>query len=73
MYLPEEGICLDLKAATRELGNRVFIFEGALQKAKSGRKLYCYLFNDLILLTDYRKDAIMELYRKVNQFAFNLI
>ncbi|KAJ3362417.1 Intersectin 1 (SH3 domain protein) [Allomyces javanicus] len=46
---------LDLASPTRTIGKRHFILEGELAKAKSGRRLYAYLFNDLILLTEERR------------------
>ncbi|KNE65155.1 hypothetical protein AMAG_10808 [Allomyces macrogynus ATCC 38327] len=46
---------LDLASLTRTVGKRHFILEGELAKAKSGRRLYAYLFNDLILLTEERR------------------
>ncbi|KNE54258.1 hypothetical protein AMAG_00250 [Allomyces macrogynus ATCC 38327] len=46
---------LDLASPTRTVGKRHFVLEGELAKAKSGRRLYAYLFNDLILLTEERR------------------
>lgn len=54
---------LDLTAPTRLLGQRQFVYEGPLQKAKSGRKLYCFLFNDLLILTTPAKNDEKVLYR----------
>jgi hypothetical protein len=39
-----------LFSQTRYLGSRKFVHEGILIKPKSGRKLFAYLFNDLLLL-----------------------
>ncbi|KXS10786.1 Dbl homology domain-containing protein [Gonapodya prolifera JEL478] len=47
---------VDLYASTRLVGKRQFVYEGPLTKAKSNRKLYAYLFNDLLLLVE-RKSA----------------
>ncbi|RKO85386.1 Dbl homology domain-containing protein, partial [Blyttiomyces helicus] len=47
---PEDGHRLNLHAPTRHNTPRLFIHEGPLQKSKSGRKLYGYLFNDLLVL-----------------------
>ncbi|KAJ3339221.1 Intersectin 1 (SH3 domain protein) [Gonapodya sp. JEL0774] len=47
---------IDLFAPTRLVGKRQFVYEGSLTKAKSNRKLYGYLFNDLLLLVE-RKSA----------------
>ncbi|KAF9585512.1 Intersectin 1 (SH3 domain protein) [Lunasporangiospora selenospora] len=41
---------LVLTRDTKHLGPRLIIHEGSLRKAKSGRRLYGYLFNDLLLL-----------------------
>ncbi|KAF9351243.1 actin organization and endocytosis protein [Mortierella sp. AD094] len=41
---------LVLTAETKYLGRRQLLQEGHLRKAKSGRKLYAYLCNDLLLL-----------------------
>ncbi|KAF9205502.1 actin organization and endocytosis protein [Haplosporangium sp. Z 27] len=41
---------LILTAETKYLGQRQLLQEGNLRKAKSGRKLYMYLCNDLILI-----------------------
>ncbi|KAI0294656.1 hypothetical protein B0F90DRAFT_1755296 [Multifurca ochricompacta] len=43
---------LDLTAATRHLGDRKLLREGLLSKAKRGRRLRAFLFNDILLLTD---------------------
>lgn len=43
-----EGIVLT--SETKYLGQRQLVHEGQLRKAKSGRKLYMYLCNDLLLL-----------------------
>jgi hypothetical protein len=75
LQLPEENVNLDLFAPTRLLGNRLYIHEGPLVKNKSGRKIYCYLFNDLVLLVEPKlkpsniispKNTQYELYEKVN-------
>ncbi|ORX88366.1 hypothetical protein K493DRAFT_341344 [Basidiobolus meristosporus CBS 931.73] len=49
---------LDLMANTRLLGARQFIMEGILVKAKSGRKLQAFLFNDLLLLTQLPRSSL---------------
>ncbi|KAG0251026.1 Intersectin 1 (SH3 domain protein) [Mortierella polycephala] len=41
---------LVLTSETKHLGQRQILLEGNLRKAKSGRKLYVYLCNDLVLL-----------------------
>ncbi|KAG0287292.1 Intersectin 1 (SH3 domain protein), partial [Dissophora globulifera] len=41
---------LNLLSETKYLGPRQVLHEGAIRKAKSGRKLYGYLCNDLLLL-----------------------
>lgn len=75
LKLPEENVTLDLSAPTRLLGNRMYIHEGPLSKNKSGRKIYCYLFNDLIILVEPKskpsniispKNTHYELYEKVS-------
>lgn len=48
---------LDLTAPTRLLGPRKILREGKLAKAKSGRKLTGYVFNDLVLFTEAKEDA----------------
>jgi len=48
---------LDLYAPSRFVKSRRFIMEGPLAKAKSGRKLYVYLFNDLILFTQLKSNS----------------
>lgn len=74
LELRDEKITLDLFAPTRLFGNRLYIHEGPLAKNKSGRKIYCYLFNDLVLLVDPKskptnmistKSFQYELYEKV--------
>ena len=47
---------------------RKFILEGKLTKAKSGRKLIAYLFNDMILFIEPARDQYLRefvLYREV--------
>ncbi|KAJ1511700.1 hypothetical protein HMI55_006497 [Coelomomyces lativittatus] len=46
---------LDLSSHTKFFGERHFITHGDLSKAKSGRKLQAYLFNDLLLLCEEKK------------------
>ena len=79
LQLPEENVSLDLFAPTRLLGNRLYIHEGPLAKNKSGRKIYCYLFNDLVLLVEPKlkpsniisfKNTQYDLYEKV-LYSFN--
>ncbi|CAG8655621.1 13678_t:CDS:10, partial [Dentiscutata heterogama] len=48
---------LDLTSMTRLVGKRQFLLEGALKKAKSGRNLIGYLFNDILLLCHANKKA----------------
>ncbi|KAI9193369.1 uncharacterized protein BJ171DRAFT_528088 [Polychytrium aggregatum] len=60
---------IDLFSSTRSLGKRQFIQEGPLAKAKSGRKLRGFIFNDLFLLAQphSKKGAHskpLSLYRK---------
>ncbi|KAG1749461.1 hypothetical protein EDB19DRAFT_1680127 [Suillus lakei] len=43
---------LDLTAPTRHLGPRKLLKEGAISKAKSGRKLRLFLCSDILVLTD---------------------
>ena len=47
--LIDQGQRVELIGKTRFMGPREFIYEGVLSKAKSGRKLYAFLFNDLLL------------------------
>ncbi|RUS19507.1 Dbl homology domain-containing protein [Endogone sp. FLAS-F59071] len=66
--LPEK---IDLAAPTRFLGARQFMMEGPLAKAKSGRKLYAYLFNDIFILAQpikglSPKGYLYTLYRPVS-------
>ncbi len=56
---------LDLAAPTRNLGPRKILKEGKLAKAKSGRKLTGYLFNDLLLFTE-DKDGSEVVYKYVS-------
>jgi len=42
---------IDLRSPSGFVKSRKFILEGPLAKAKSGRKLYGYLFNDIIIFT----------------------
>ncbi|CAE7139400.1 unnamed protein product, partial [Rhizoctonia solani] len=51
---------LDLTAPTRYMGPRRLIKEGALVKAKSGRRLHAVLCNDIVVLMDA---AAQSLYR----------
>ncbi|KAI8372990.1 uncharacterized protein BYT42DRAFT_578797 [Radiomyces spectabilis] len=39
-----------------DIGGREFVMEGILYKAKSGRKLHAYLFNDLLVLAEPLKE-----------------
>jgi len=50
-------IKLDLYAPSRFVKTRRFILEGPLSKAKSGRKLHVYLFNDLLLFTQLKSNS----------------
>lgn len=52
-----DGVNLDLRSNTRRFGARECLHEGMLFKAKSGRKLYVYLFNDLLLMCEQTGDA----------------
>lgn len=54
---------LNLTAPTRLLGARKILKEGKVAKAKSGRGLNLYLFNDLLLLTENRGGAVEAVYR----------
>lgn len=73
LQVPGEDSKLDLAAATRSLGPRLYIHDGPLAKNKSGRKLHGYVFNDLLLLAEPKvkqgptvgKVAQFELYEKV--------
>ena len=59
---------LDLTEPTRNLGARIFLFEGEVYKLKSRRRLHAFLFNDLFLLTSSRpftKPSSFVLYGKV--------
>ncbi|KAK4700326.1 hypothetical protein P7C70_g5926, partial [Phenoliferia sp. Uapishka_3] len=49
---------LELTAPTKLLGRRRILKEGELTKAKSGRKLNTYLFNDLLLFTETKAVAV---------------
>ena len=49
-------IRLDLTSPTRILGQRILLHDGTIYKAKSGRKLHMFLFNDMILFTTPTKD-----------------
>lgn len=62
-----KGARLDLAAPTRSMGPRAILKEGKLAKAKSGRKLTGYLFNDLLLFTE-DKDGAEVVYKYVSQF-----
>ncbi|KAI9004449.1 hypothetical protein DFJ74DRAFT_693455 [Hyaloraphidium curvatum] len=48
---------INLFSATKYVGPRMFVYEGPLAKAKSGRKLHALLFNDLLLITQARSQA----------------
>jgi len=47
------GEDINLCSETRSLGPRRCLFDGVLIKAKSGRKLQAFLFNDMFLLTQH--------------------
>ncbi|KAJ3099858.1 hypothetical protein HDU96_010540 [Phlyctochytrium bullatum] len=49
---------LDLLGPTRYGTPRLYVFDSPLAKAKSGRKLHGYLFNDVILLLQQRNSAL---------------
>ena len=68
LVLPNENIALDLSAPTRLLGNRIYLHEGPLAKNKSGRKIYCYLFNDLVLLVEPKNKASNIISAKAVQY-----
>lgn len=63
--LISQGDKLDLLSPTRFLGPRELLHQGTLWKAKSGRKLHCFLFNDLIVLCDYVAENKYAIYRTV--------
>ncbi|KAJ3107638.1 hypothetical protein HDU97_003632 [Phlyctochytrium planicorne] len=46
----------DLLGATRSGAPRLYIFDSPLSKAKSGRKLHGYIFNDVIILLQEKKN-----------------
>ncbi|CAG8437670.1 15518_t:CDS:10 [Acaulospora morrowiae] len=54
---------LDLTSMTRLVGKRQYIFEGPLKKTKSGRNLYGYIFNDMLILCQQNKKAAARGYR----------
>lgn len=64
---------LDLTAPTTLLGRRRILKEGQLSKAKSGRKLNAFLFNDLLLFTETRATAVSleVVYRWVRRNFFS--
>ncbi|KAI8146299.1 hypothetical protein BJV82DRAFT_412188 [Fennellomyces sp. T-0311] len=58
-----------------DLPSREFVMEGVLYKAKSGRKLHGYLFNDILILTEPLKGLSPEgylyrLYKEVRASTF---
>jgi len=58
---------LDLTAPTRLLGPRKLLREGKVEKAKSGRNLNLYLFNDLLVFTESKPGGTTEVvYRLVS-------
>lgn len=57
---------LDLTAPTRSMGSRVLLREGELDKAKSGRKLRAFLFNDMLLFTEQSASLGHVVYRWVS-------
>jgi actin cytoskeleton-regulatory complex protein PAN1 len=60
---------LQLTEPTRNMGQRKLIKEGAVLKAKNGKKLRLFLCNDLVLLTDPTANT---LYRTVSVFVYFL-
>lgn len=52
------------------MGPRKLIKEGALTKAKSGRKLYGFLCSDILVLTD---ESMKTLYRMVSWPFSNIL
>ncbi|KAI3642073.1 hypothetical protein MP228_011628 [Amoeboaphelidium protococcarum] len=50
--LKQQGQKLDLLSNTRHAGPRELLFQGQLEKAKSGRKLECFIFNDSLILCE---------------------
>lgn len=52
---------LDMSKPTKYMGPRQLLHEGNLRKAKSGRRLYGYLCNDVLLLFVPRKTSIKAL------------
>jgi hypothetical protein len=67
LSLPDANEKLDLTAPTRFMGPRLYMHEGPLSKNKSGRKLYGYVFNDLLLLAEPKNKQGGT--SKVNQYA----
>ncbi|CAG8433988.1 2566_t:CDS:10 [Diversispora eburnea] len=47
----------EISNMTRLVGKRQFILEGSLKKVKSGRNLYGYLFNDILILCQQVKKS----------------
>ncbi|GAA6030396.1 hypothetical protein JCM8097_009087 [Rhodosporidiobolus ruineniae] len=52
---------LNLMAPTRLLGKRAILREGRVEKARSGRKLQVYLFNDLLIFTEAQPQGSGEI------------
>lgn len=60
---------INLFTPTKYVGPRLFIYEGVIAKAKSGRKLYGFLFNDLLLITQARSQAAKSIGRSSYQYS----
>jgi len=61
---------------TKFVGKRQYIMEGPLQKARGNRKLYGYLFNDMLILCEQLRNTSKgykyTLYRPVRHFILIL-
>lgn len=58
-------LSLDLTSETRHLGPRIIVYEGDILKAKSGRKLHLFLFNDFLLFCEKIGTGYFKVYRKL--------
>ncbi|KAI8903624.1 hypothetical protein EDD86DRAFT_214877 [Gorgonomyces haynaldii] len=69
LRVPNQQYILDLTQPTRFLGQRVLIFQGQLQKNKSGRRLMGYLFNDFLLIVDWQPKTLYRPPLLLNEFT----
>lgn len=63
---------MDLTAPTKFIGKRLLIKEGQLVKYKSGRKLNCYVCNDIVILVNASEQTLYRIPTPLNEINVDI-